>query len=539
MTSALPAPDDDAGGPSLPRPPDDASEPPRHRAPDAHTRLEPHRAPDAARIALSLISHTNVGKTALARTLLGRDVGEVRDEAHVTATAERYPMLETREGDALLLWDTPGFGDSARLARRLATLDKPIIGFLAMVWDRFRDRALWSSQQAVRNVRDEADVVLYLVSAAESPRDAGYLAPELTILEWIGKPVIVLLNQVGQPRAASEEAADIARWRDALGARPLIRSVLSLDAFARCWVQEGLLLREVAKALPAAMEAGFARLTDAWHAERMQRFDAAMQAIAEPIAAACCDRAPLPSPGLRSSLIEVGKVIGLAQDSTDAAKGTAMRVMSERLDAGIRASTDRLLAIHGLDGRAAAEVMARLIDNVTTDTPVHTGRAAVLGGFVSGALTGLAADLASGGLTFGAGLLAGGLVGAAGAAGLARGFNLVRGRSEATIRWSDDFVTTLAPAAVLRYLAVAHYGRGRGEWAASEYPPFWRDVVATEIARAGGFAHVVALRTGEACDVATLAQAWQHALRTVTLAVLASLYPDALPRPRRSTENAA
>src|SRR5690606_3808442 len=34
-------------------------------------------------ISLSLVSHTNVGKTTLARTLLGRDVGTVRDEAHV------------------------------------------------------------------------------------------------------------------------------------------------------------------------------------------------------------------------------------------------------------------------------------------------------------------------------------------------------------------------------------------------------------------------------------------------------------------------
>ena len=37
-------------------------------------------------ITLGLVSHTNVGKTTLARTLLRRDVGEVRDEAHVTDT---------------------------------------------------------------------------------------------------------------------------------------------------------------------------------------------------------------------------------------------------------------------------------------------------------------------------------------------------------------------------------------------------------------------------------------------------------------------
>ena len=36
-------------------------------------------------ITLSLISHTNVGKTTLTRTLLRRDVGEVRDAAPVTA----------------------------------------------------------------------------------------------------------------------------------------------------------------------------------------------------------------------------------------------------------------------------------------------------------------------------------------------------------------------------------------------------------------------------------------------------------------------
>ena len=29
------------------------------------------------RINLSLVSHTNIGKTTLARTLLGRDIGEV------------------------------------------------------------------------------------------------------------------------------------------------------------------------------------------------------------------------------------------------------------------------------------------------------------------------------------------------------------------------------------------------------------------------------------------------------------------------------
>src|SRR4051812_47142979 len=99
----------------------------------------------AETIELSLVSHTNSGKTTLARTLLGTTVGEVRDEAHVTTFTEPYTMIETAEGDVLRLWDTPGFGDSARLAKRLAQHGNPIGWFLSEVWDRWRDRPLWSS----------------------------------------------------------------------------------------------------------------------------------------------------------------------------------------------------------------------------------------------------------------------------------------------------------------------------------------------------------------------------------------------------------
>jgi predicted membrane GTPase involved in stress response len=40
-----------------------------------------------ATVNLSLVSHTNAGKTTLVRTLLAQDVGEVRDAAHVTDVA--------------------------------------------------------------------------------------------------------------------------------------------------------------------------------------------------------------------------------------------------------------------------------------------------------------------------------------------------------------------------------------------------------------------------------------------------------------------
>ena len=45
------------------------------------------------RINLSLVSHTNIGKTTLARTLLGRDIGEVADRPHVTETNDDYVLI--------------------------------------------------------------------------------------------------------------------------------------------------------------------------------------------------------------------------------------------------------------------------------------------------------------------------------------------------------------------------------------------------------------------------------------------------------------
>ena len=181
-------------------------------------------------VTLSLISHTNVGKTTLARTLLRRDVGEVLDQPHVTDVSSAFPLLETDDGACLRLWDTPGFGDTARLLRRLRGRTEPLGWFLSQVWDRLVDRPLWCSQQAARNVQAEADVVLYLVNAAEEPQDAGYAAPELELLTWIGRPVLVLLNQVGETEADDS----LSRWRQFLLPLPIVRGVLSLDAFNRC-----------------------------------------------------------------------------------------------------------------------------------------------------------------------------------------------------------------------------------------------------------------------------------------------------------------
>jgi hypothetical protein len=492
------------------------------------TRSEARGIPglDAGAVSLSLISHTNAGKTTLARTLLGRDVGEVRDAPHVTAEATPYPLVQTADGDLLTLWDTPGFGDSVRLARRLRQTGNPIGWFTSQVWDRYQDRVLWLSQLAVRNVAEQADVVLYLVNAAEAPADAGYLASELEVLEWVGKPVLVLLNQTGPPRERAAEEADAARWRAALGPSTNVRVVLAFDAFARCWVQEFTLFDAIEPLVPDASGPAFARLAAAWRDLRMGEFSAAMAALAGPIARAAVERVTLGSASSQSLANRVGGSLGLPTPARSQARTDATDQMAARLQTDLRQGMERLIAIHRLEGRAADEVLERVAGDIHVDAPLDTTRTAAIGGIVSGALTGLGADLIAGGLTFGAGMVAGAILGALGGAGVAEGVNVVRGRSESSLRWEEAFLDGLVTSALLRYLAVAHYGRGRGAWRQGEYPPHWRPMVVEAVVAEQDRLAVLWSRRGEGEEV--VARELEELLADMALGLLDELYPGAL-----------
>jgi 50S ribosome-binding GTPase/Domain of unknown function (DUF3482) len=475
---------------------------------------------------LSLVSHTNVGKTTLARTLLGRDVGEVRDAPHVTASADAYEMLRTPQGETLRLWDTPGFGDSVRLLQRMRQAGNPLGWFMSQVWDRWRDRPFWASQQALRHVAETTDVVLYLVSAAEQPAAAAYVASEMELLRWLGKPVVVLLNQLGVPRDAALEQADVQRWREHLAPFELVVQVLPLDAFARCWVQEGVLLQAVELALHGEPRALMQRLAAAWRAQRLATYHLSVQELARSMARLALARQELADvPALRAGLRKLGAALGLRADENNPAL-LAQAALAEALDAEVRADTQALIALHGLSGQAQGEILQRMASHYRLQLRMDESKAALIGGALTGALVGLKADVAAGGLTLGGGLLAGGLLGALGAAGLARAVNLVRGTGRSWIAWNAETLDTLLEAALLRYLAVAHFGRGRGEWERAETPPHWKPVVeAALVAEADTLAAL--WRERDAADEEpALADRLQPLIDRLLRAVLAQLYPQ-------------
>ncbi len=428
-------------------------------------------------ISLSLVSHTNAGKTTLARTLLGKDVGVIRDESHVTEQAEAHEMIRTENGDVLTLWDTPGFGDSIRLARRLSKSDSPLNWMVEQVWDRLADRPLFSSQQALTNVREQADVVLYLVNAAEDPDSAGYVAPEMSILAWVGKPVIALLNQMGPPRTREQEQAEIDLWRDRLAQYPAVRQVMALDAFARCWVQERVLLGAIGPLVTLEKQSVYDQLFQAWLGKREDIFEQASQVLAENLARTALDVETLPDTGLTGRLREFGSSLGVGSKEANAGRNQAMVDLAQRWGVRDRAATDQLISLHQLEGSATAEVMTRVDANYAISEKLSEGKAALVGGVTTGALAGLKADLATGGLTLGGGMLAGSVLGALGAAGLARGYNMIRGQDQIIIQWSDAVMINKVVNAMLVYLAVTHFGRGRGDWARAEYPEHWLETV--------------------------------------------------------------
>jgi len=480
--------------------------------------------PSPVDIHFALVSHTNNGKTTLARTLVGVDVGEVRDAAHVTVTSEAHVLQTSATGDHLLLWDTPGFGDSVRLLKRLAISGNPIGWFLREVFDRYRDRPFWLSQQALRAAKDAADVVLYLVNSSEDPRDAGYLAPEMKILEWLGKPVVVLLNQLGPPRPDSQEQAEQARWKDYLDQFGIVRDVLAMDAFARCWVHEDVFYDRIKQLVDEAKQPGYARLLAAWQSGNLARFHESLQLSARQIAGAARDSQPIEAEGKGNMLKTALKAVGLGRNE-QRRQDAAMAGLVERLNTRIAETTAALLRLHRLDPGEAGRINARVREHFAVRAPVDKAQAGLLGAVVSGAATGLSADLMAGGLTLGGGALLGAIIGGLTMAGAAWGFNTTTDRERASVQFADPFLRTLVVGAALRYLAVAHFGRGRGNFVEGEAPPFWQAEVEQALARRDADLARVWKTVRSAPDEDGAAQPVRELLEGVVTETLERLYP--------------
>lgn len=474
---------------------------------------------DPNELVLSLISHTNVGKTALARTLLRKDVGEVADSAHVTIVPEAYPLIE--KGDLVAkLWDTPGFGSNlAKLAKRLRSSDNPVGWILHQVWDRRADKSLWCSQEAIRNVQNESDIVLYLIDASLSPSETAYVDLEIEVIEWIGKPVLVFLNQVGQPDPEQDRLRE-AEWKAHLSRHEIVKHVDTLDAFTRSWTEEHLILVKAAEILEGDAAKAARKLSEAWIDRNWNIFDDAAETLSGWALFALTDTEPLSQRGLSDRIRHL-----VSRKKRNKEFDRIQQAMYERLAERTSEVVNQLIALYGIDGETAAKIAESSSSEFDVKRDVEEPIAATFGGAVSGLVGGLSADLISGGMTFGGGAIVGMLLGGATTFALARGYNLTQ-TGQNMVRWTENHFLAQIHFVLMLYLAISHYGRGRGAWQDPMHnPAHWETLLKRQIDDRKDEWASLWKKGGISADPQKMEKKLKPLIRQTLSSVFAALYP--------------
>jgi hypothetical protein len=155
----------------------------------------------------------------------------------------------------------------------------------------------------------------------------------------------------------------------------------------------------------------------------------------------------------------------------------------------VGATTKAVIALHGLEGDAIGVIQARM-EHVEVlrggqswgeATLSGTAIGGIGGALTSGAYAGLHLDAATGGVSLGlftvAGAVVGGVLGFLGGEAWAE---RQAGHQQTPVMWSDGYLDLLVQDVIIRYLAIAHFGRGQGQYVADpEDPRFWIDKVKT------------------------------------------------------------
>jgi hypothetical protein len=325
---------------------------------------------------------------------LAAPAGPVRLLGQAVALPEdgAQALLDTGDGDQLRLGPVPA-------ALRDGAVPRPW-------WQRW-----WRpdpAAAALARLRAEVDAVLVLL-----PPGGGTVARPAW-LAALSRPLLLL-----------EDSASA------------VAPQLPLRALDDGWLADGLLWQALAHALPDDRRRE--RLDATWRRAQAARLDDTAALLAETLARLAQAREPLPEARLFG---------GGGADAAQAAQAAQQRLV-QRLEAEFAAVAERLALLWGRGEAGAPVPLAGTALQPRHQARVAEGRAALWGGVASGALAGLKADLATGGLTLGAGAVAGGLIGALGAAGVARGINTAQGRGQSHVDWGAAELGAMT-AALLR-----------------------------------------------------------------------------------------
>ncbi|MBA3771603.1 MAG: DUF3482 domain-containing protein [Ramlibacter sp.] len=436
----------------------------------------------SARVHLGLVAHRDEERAAL-RKLLVQEPG-----------AERT-LIRSGHDDVLRLVDLSGAQPPSQPQEASLFADGWAGRLLRLFVPQGTAPTPDAGADAWAREREDCDVVLHVCGAVEDVEAARPL------LQWLGKPVVVLVNGFA-PQALPFPGA----------------TVLSFDAFARCWFQERVLLDAIGECLPQAKAAGFVRIAAAWDERNQVRFARAMAVLADHLLFAARQVEEV-----RSAAITVRNLIPSERQAQGEARQAAMSAVVQRLDASAAEMFSRLRAIHRLEDGVAKLLQERVLERFAVQQAVDTPQAGMAGA-ATGAAMGASVDLLVGGLTLGAATALGALVGGSAAFIAAAWKNRATASGATVIQLSDEMMQAMVEAALLRYLAVAHYGRdpvGREHG----LQPWKSEIVAAVETRKAMLApYWTAARTQP--DGGKLAMALARELEAITRKVFASLYPQ-------------
>jgi len=227
---------------------------------------------------LAVIGHTNAGKTSLLRTLTrNREFGVVSVHPATTRNVEAI-RLDPTAGLAIEFHDTPGFEDSMGLLNTLhqQNPDPRTSGPQRLAKFLESEAARSDFVQEAKALRQllACDLSLYVADAGEPV--SGKHQDEFIILNWSGKPCLVVLNFVAG--TAFPDA-----WREALHNAGL-HNVVEFDTVVFDAGDEQRLLQQMALLLPAA-EQHLHQLLALRSDERRQQLDESAALIAETLIA--------------------------------------------------------------------------------------------------------------------------------------------------------------------------------------------------------------------------------------------------------------
>jgi uncharacterized protein DUF3482/50S ribosome-binding GTPase len=366
-------------------------------------------SPAPALPTLVVVGHVNKGKSSVVASLTEDATVPIDPTPGTTARAAHYALMH--EGQPVIqVIDTPGFQEApaalAWLRARAQNAGERAAAVRAFV-EHFGGNA--PRRMGEPDFEDEVELlrplvsgeagVLYVVDASRPYRPVH--EAEMEILRWAGQPGIALLNRIGKEDHA-------ASWKPVL--TQFFNAIHEFDAH-QAGFDARLRLLEVLGAVRSDWQPAARQAIEHLRSQRAQRDDAAVGALAE---------------GLSTMLRHIERVSlrggsegqkSLKDSSQEAALQLAYQDALRKLEGGLQRD---LAALYGhpaaTPGTSSLELLQEdLFSETSWRVFGLTRQQLTLYAAGWGALLGGGLDLAVGGLSLGAGVLLGSLVGGAGA----------------------------------------------------------------------------------------------------------------------------